>query len=226
MTPITLNLLVEEQLAHEASTRDPLRLAILAGVSLLAVAVALGGWTQALARRKQIQAAALQQKWAVVEAAQAQAGAGFAAVKMFAEDILAVNQSRVLYAPELALIKDLIPETVQLTALKFTTAREIQAPEELPAPSKNDDEPVKLRRPAVKTTERVILQLDGKAVGARPEMLVDNFIKSLGESAAFRAKVERVELRSIVRNPVTVEGAMPVENIATFVIECQYKERQ
>lgn len=225
MTPITFNLLAEEQRAQHASARDPVKITIGISVVLIALVVGVGAWLQTKVERTKQELAEARKRQQGIEDAQTKGGGGFAAVRTMAADVVAINQSRLLYSPELAMVKDLIPDGIQLTTLKFSLAKEA-APIELPPPvEKKGSEEIRPRRSAPKAADHLVLQLEGKAFGAQPELVVDSFIKGLRDNAGFMAKVKEIQLRSIARAPMPADGGA-VSNPAVFVVECQYQERK
>jgi|YelNatPaOPRAMG01_1025707.scaffolds.fasta_scaffold12238_7 hypothetical protein len=227
MAPITLNLLAEEQLAQQASARDPVKITICLAVALVAVVMGVGAWIQRAAERAKIELADLRKNQQALEEAQARLGGGYRPAKTLAEDVVAINQARLIYGPELAAVKDLIPEGILLTALRFSVARDAAAPE-LPAPveSKKTEEPARARRSAPKTAERRILQLEGKAFGAQPELVVDSFLQGLRSDALFMERIHQISLRSIARTPQSPTDSAGIGPSAIFVVECAYKERK
>jgi Na+-transporting NADH:ubiquinone oxidoreductase subunit NqrC len=224
MTPITINLLTEEHRAQHASARDPVKIAVVVGIVLVASVLAAGAWVQMAVEQKKTDLNRLQDEQRKVMATQTKGGDGFSA-KALAEDVVAINQSRLLYGPELAMVKDLIPDGIQLTSLRYALVKDTSQPEPPPAEDKPREKPSK-RRAASKSAEYLVLQLDGKAIGGQPEQMVDSFIKALNESAAFKAKVKEIQLKSIARVVVaTTESSGAGGNSAMFVIECRYKNR-
>ena len=231
MIAITLNLLAEELQAEQARARDPLKVGIAIGASLVAITVAVGAVLGFMANKKHSEVAALQVKWDEHQGKLAGPSAGFAAVKNQAETLMAINHARILCAPQLALIKDLVPETINLNRLGFTLITEVSQagvpPADTPAASADPDtSKAKARRPAGPGGRRhLVLQIEGKAISPRPEIEVDKFIQSLHATPTFNDQVTQIQLRSIARATGGGEagtGAMPS---AFFVIECQFKEK-
>ena len=213
MTAITLNLLAEEQHAQEQRAQDPVKIFIAIGIGLVATVVALGVVCGMLASRQQAELGALQAQWEKASAADA-GEAGYQTTKRFAEDVTAINKSRWLYAPQLALAKDLVSATIQLSNLGFSLVKDTGSADG----AAGDEAGAHGKR--AKPTERLFLRLDGKAVAARPELEVDKFLQSLRTDARFSAAVDDIRLRSIARAGGT-DGAAEA---AFFVIECRYKE--
>ncbi len=219
MTAITLNLLAQEQHAQEQRAQDPVKLFLALGLGVAATVATLGAVTGIVASRAVAEARALEARWHELEGIGAGEGE-FQTVKRLADDIVAGNRARQLCAPQLALLKDVVPATIQLSRFDFAIATENTAVEANP-----DEDPTgKPARP--KRAERLTLRLDGKALAARPELEVDKFLQTLRTDARFSAVVTDIQLRSIAR--VSAEGATPgsTVNSAFFVIECRYKEKQ
>jgi len=222
VTAITLNLLAEEQLAEQQRARDPFKVAIAIGVSLVTLVVAGGGVMSVLALQKRGEVAALQSRLEDVASPElGEQEAELAALKKSADQIVTVNQKRYLYAAQLALLKDLIPENVQLTEMEFSVAvQTIQI--EQPAKS----ESAVKRPPLLKVVQRLTLRLDGRAVSARPELDVDVLLRTLREHEVLSADIEQIQLRSIARAATGPEANSANLPAAFFVIECQFKEHQ
>lgn len=224
MTAITLNLLADELEAQQAEARDPLKIAIACGAMVVCLAVVGGTALRLLAGSRRNQAAALQRQWEQIEASQqANAVTAYEEIKAVADEILRINQTRLLLAPELAMVKDAIPPTVQLTRLRLQLVTETPESSPIPPPTKEAGE-FKVRRAAPKPIERLTLQLEGRAYGAKPELEVDAFMKSLRENPAYAERLDQINLRSIARS--STEGDKPAAELsAVFVLECQFKPR-
>jgi hypothetical protein len=207
MTVITLNLLAEEQLAQEARARDPVKLFVAVGLGVLTVVVALGGVLSAILMQKRAELAGLQSKWDRMNAGGAEES-DFQNHNKSAGEIIAINHDRVLIAPQLALVKDLIPPSVELTQLAFAMS--------LDSPGSDSGHP--------KKSQRLVVRFDGKAFGSQPELEVDRFLKLLRSDARFSALVEDIQLRSIGRVTETDKSGV-TRNAANFAIECWYKEK-
>src|SRR5579871_4186941 len=108
MTSICLNLLAEEQQAQEARARDPIKLVAAIGLCLLTAAVAWGGILSGLLMQKRTEVQSLESKSRGVNDNGAAEGE-FQGLNAQAEQIASVNRSRILMAPELALLEDIIP---------------------------------------------------------------------------------------------------------------------
>ena len=210
MTAITLNLLAEEQLAQEARARDPVKLFIAVGLGVLTMVVALGGVLSAVVIQKRSELGGLQSKWDKMN----EGGVEESAVQKLntsAGEIVAINHSRILIAPQLALVKDLIPPSVELTQLAFAMS--------LDNPGSDGDGGGHPRK-----SQRLVVRLDGKAFGSQPELEVDRFLKLLRSDARFSPLVEDIQLRSIARAAETDKSGI-TRDAASFSIECWYKEK-
>jgi hypothetical protein len=217
VTAITLNLLAEEQLAQEANARDPLKTAIAICTGLLTLVVATGSVLYVLAGKKQTEAALLEARWNALAAGQAANGAAdFKNQKSFADDLVAINRMRPTYAHQMALLKDLLPDSIRLEHISFAMA--VQAHD-----AGAEDEDGK-RLSAPKNAAHVSLVFEGTAVSSRPEIEVDSFLDTLRNNPDFKAGVKQIQLRSIARQGGTPGGEGASVPSAQFVIECQYKE--
>jgi len=144
-----------------------------------------------------------------------------------ADDLIAMNQARTLYAEQLALIKDLVPASIQLVRMNFTLVVEnSEAGMPMDTPLEGGASAVKTVRHKPKSTEHLLLQLDGKAVSSRPEIEIDHFIKSLRTNPVLSNQVKDIKLRSIARLAPATDAAAATLPSASFVIECQYKEHR
>lgn len=218
MTAITLNLLAEEQLAQQERSRDPFKVALAVAIGVVALSVVAGMAITMAAETRGGKVTTLDGQLRTVQTPALLAEeAAVAQWRKNAEQILAVNQNRYLYAPQLALVKDLVPANVQLNRLQYSVATQV-----LEAPA----DPASQRPARPKVVERLTLRLDGKACSARPELDVDEFIKILRGQSAFSANIEQIQLRSIARGPVTADAKVADLPTAFFVIECTYQERQ
>ncbi|HTS19414.1 MAG TPA: hypothetical protein VMP11_17690 [Verrucomicrobiae bacterium] len=214
MTAITLNLLAEEQLAQEARARDPVKLFIAIGLGVLTAIVAWGGVLSAILMQKRSELGGLQAKWDKINDSAAESD--FQRLNAYAEEILAANHSRVLIAPQLALVKDVVLPTVQLTQIDFALSIDDNA-------SGNSGDDDSGRHP--KKVQRLVLRLNGKAFGAEPELEVDRFLKALHSDPRFGPLVEDIELRAIGR-VTDADKAGVKREAANFSIECWFKEKK
>lgn len=218
MTAIILNLLAEEQQAQAARAHDPLKILIAAGLTVLSTVVACGSTLSVIRAQKSTELQTLETRWKKMSGSDKEVA--FQKTRALAEEIVALNHSRVLLAPQLAMVKDLIPPTIQLSQLNFGLAVETMVVE---AHGEEAGEGKRVARP--KSIERLVLRLEGTACSIRPELEVDHFLQTLRNDARFSAVVEDIQLRSISRafNDQGKTGqALPTAN---FTIECRYKEK-
>ena len=227
MNFIIINLLAEEQQALQERARDPFKVALAIGVGAVALVMAVSVLLSVFSVNYKVEATKLQGKLQALEVEQTGGENGpFRTIKGVADDLLEINRSRLLFAPQFALIKDLVPDSIQLTHLSLATVVEAQ---ESSGSSADESGKEKARRPSrPKTVERVVLRLEGKAVSPRPqpELEATAFRQILETNTAFRTYVNKVELRSVSRSGAADGGGAGGPYTAQFVIECQYKERQ
>jgi hypothetical protein len=238
VTAITLNLLAEEQLAEQANARDPVKTTIAIGTTLLMLAVLCGSLLWVAAGQKATQANLLQARRDGLVAAQTTStGADFRSIKSCADDLVALNRSRALFASQLALIKNLVPDTIQLNHINLALNIEVLEAAGAADPTDSADKTAsdtesgsdKKKAPRVakpKNVQHLSLQLDGRAVSSRPELEVDKFLQTLRADPDFSAQVERIQLRSIARSPTTADSAGGNVPSASFVIDCQYRDQK
>jgi hypothetical protein len=219
MPSITLNLLAEEQQALEARARDPIKIFIAVGLGMLTLAVAGGGALSAMLGQKHAQLQGLQAQWNKMNQVGAE-DAEFQRANALAEEIVAYNRSRILIAPQLALVKDLVLPSVQLSRIGFTINVETSGSD-----SGGGDGANGKRAARPKRVERLVLRMEGTAAGSPAELEVDRFLKSLRADARFNAAVEDIQLRSITGSVTARDktGGAPAE--AGFTIECSYRDR-
>ena len=209
MKLILINLLAEEEQAALARAKDPVRLLIAISAWLLVVVVLLGGLFSGLELRSGAEVRSLEQQLKELNKQQASGNIGaFQLLKQSADDFVALNQSRKLYAPQLATIKDLVPSQVQILRISLTTSAV--------APVGSGDAKAKLAAPPHET---LFLQLEGKVSSARPENDVSEFQHILETNPKIGAQVK---LRSYGRAGPAERGGVAT---GQFVIECQYKEQ-
>lgn len=224
MTAITLNLLAEEQQAEQANARDPVKTALAIGLSLVSLAMILGTIFWSVASDRRIQAGILQDHWDRIVAAQQATGAdSYEAVSAAAGEIYTLNRTRMLSAPQIALVKDMIPKSVQLSRVTMQIVTETL--DQGPAAPDEPEKGSKVKRAAPrKAVERFALVMDGRAFSSRPEIEVDNFLNALRNYPAFRDQVKSIQLRSIARTEAANGDGASAGPFASFVIDCQYKE--
>jgi hypothetical protein len=161
----------------------------------------------------------LESEWSTLNSGGADEGE-FQQANAVAEEMIAMNHSRILFAPQLALVKDIIPASIQLSQINFALSK--QASE---AGSGGEDDTGGKHAGHRKSSERLVLRLEGVAFNSRPELEVDQFIKTLRADARFSAVVEDIQLLSIARvsRDSDKTGGAP-SAAANFVIECWYKD--
>ena len=219
MIAITLNLLAEEQQAQAARAHDPLKLFVAIGLTVLSVAVACGSALSVVSGKKAAELQGLEARWKTLNSDGGQEDE-FQKIRALAAEIVAVNNSRVLVAPQLALVKDLIPPTVRLSQITFSLAVEMPKVE-----SSGDGAITGKRAPRLAPIERLALRLEGIAISSRPELEVDKFLQTLRDNARFGAVIDDIQLRSESRTSVDIEKSGRAVSGANFVIECRYKEK-
>src|SRR2546425_908450 len=140
MTAITLNLLAEDQLAERAEARNPFKLALAIGIGVFTLAILSGMSVAHLADKQKSEADDLQTKLDSISSTQpAGSGVDTKSLKSLADDILTINQGRLLYARHLAMIKDLIPDSVQLRRINFALSLDPQASAPAAPPVEGDN---------------------------------------------------------------------------------------
>lgn len=221
MIAITLNLLAEEQQAQVERARDPIKLFTVVGLTILTVAVAWGGTLSAILSQRHAELQGLEARWKKMNDV-GQGEGDYQKDNAFAAEAAAMNQSRVVVAPQLAMVKDLIPPSVELTHISFALATETTGGDS------GGDEGSEGKRHAArpKQSQHLVLQLEGLASSARPELEVDQFLKSLRSDTRFGALVDDIQLRSIARSTSDSDKAgSAVVPAVNFTIECWYKEQ-
>lgn len=226
MNTITLNLLAEEQLAQHAQARDPFKLTVAIGIGLCAICMVIGSCVSHAVARYRTNADALQSRVDSLVGKTSPTG-DTKTIKALVDDILTINRARQLYAPQLALIKDIVPEYIQLDQVSFSTSVEAGPPVPAEAAGGEEKGNAKAARAARPTsTERLVLHLSGQAVSSRPEIEVDQFIKSMRTNPSFSSQITEIKLKAIARSPASSDSRVATLPSASFVIDCQYKERR
>jgi hypothetical protein len=214
MTVITLNLLAEEQQAQEARARDPVKLFTVIGLAVLTAAVTWGGTLSAVLMEKRSELHALESKWDKMNKVGPEE-ADFQKAMTFAQQIVTANRSRLLMSPQLALVKDLIPSSIQVSRIGFTSTTE----------ASGADGGGGKRKGVQKGPERLVLRIEGVASSSQPELEVDQFLKSLRSDARFSVAVEDIQLRTIARTSTETDKTGHLPAAASFIIDCWYKEK-
>lgn len=223
MRPIIINLLAEEELAEQARARDPIKLAIAISTTVLALVVAIGGIFSGLAMRSRLTVKIAESQLHELEKQQTSGIVGaYLALKQWTDDLLEINQTRRLNAPQLALLKDIIPDYIQVLRLNLSTVSVARAPAAPPTEGM-DDVKAKIAARAAPATQTVILVIEGKIISLRPEDDLANFRRILETDPMFGPQIQQVKLRSYGRiSGATERGAMVT---GQFVLECQFKEQ-
>ena len=218
MTAITLNLLAEEQQAQAARAHDPLKLVIAICLSVLTVAVACGSTLSAIRSQKLMELRGLEARWDKMNSTGGEEGE-FQRIHDLAEEIVTLNHSRLLMAPQLAMVKEIIPTTVQLSQFSFSTVVET------PDTNAGGEDTAGRKRARPQPIEHLMLRMEGIASSSRPELEVDRFLQTLRNNERFSAVVDDIQLRSISRESIDSGKGGRALLAAHFVIECRYKEK-
>lgn len=227
MRPIILNLLIEEQLAEQASVHDPVRTTVVIAAGILVVGGLIGAGVNWWADGLKSQADALQKKRTELSNAPGDEGPGDLRVwRAFGSDLVNINRSRSLMAPQLALLKEIIPDTISLTRFAFTVSAESPPVGMAIQPGDPTGDPKGRRAAPAANTERITLRLEGKAECPRPEVEVDEFIRLLKEHPALKDQLQEVKLHSINRELSSADPSVSPAPTARFVIECRYREKR
>jgi hypothetical protein len=220
---IIINLLVEEELAQAARARDPVKLMIAINTAVLALVVAVGGVFSGMAMRSGVAVKLAEAKLHELEKQQTSGSVGaYLSLKQWTDDLIELNQSRRLCAPQLALLKDLIPDYIQIVRLTLTTVAVVRAPAAPPPEAGQDDVKAKIAARAAPAAQLAVLLLDGKIISTHPEDDLANFRKILESDPLFSAQIQLVKLRSYGRVSGPAERGGPITG--QFVFECQFKE--
>ena len=218
MTAITLNLLAEEQRAQEARARDPIKLFVAIGLAALTVVVGAGATLSAMLMQKRSELQGLQAEWNSLNNGGAEEGE-FRAGQHFGGRDYRPEPFPHLVCPAVgdgerhhsrvhsAFLDQLCPEQGSPeanAAARMTPAANVASHR--------------------KSSERLVLRLEGVASSSRPELEVDQFIKTLRADARFSAVVEDIQLRSISRVSPDSDKTGGAPSAASFVIECWYKD--
>lgn len=218
MAVITINLLAEEQLARKERAHDPLKIVLAVGLGIITAAVGLGGWFSILAAREQTAQESAKSRLAELEKTNV-AVREFQQERTLAEGLAAVHDSRMLIAPLLAQIKDVVPEPVTLRGISFQMVVETKAAE--PATAEGETKRAKPQK-----TERMVVRLDGVAEGALPELTVDRFLQTLRRDAHLAPVVDEIQLVSVARQLASRDTGAVGAPVAVFTVECRLKDKK
>lgn len=220
--PIRINLLEEEQKQKLARQRDPVKLAFrmaILWVLLLGVASIL---LYARQQSMKAQLASLTLDWEQRDKSFVKMTREIEEFKEISDraDLIRLKmKSRFLWAPQLALYKEIVPGNIQLT--RMVCKRDVATP----APSVGGT-----KAPPPQPTEMIKVVLEGMAEGERPELAVHEFLTTLKQNEQLVSWVEEIKLASLTRDTLPIaaeqEGVNPDEHSlkARFVIEVHYKQ--
>jgi hypothetical protein len=181
---------------------------MLVAIGLLALVGAAGSYISWEAG-SQTQAAANMKKRYDTLAAQVAEGTGdLRTWRLLANDVVGINNTRALFAWQLAWVKDVVPSTVLLRSLSLAV--------ESGGPAAD----LSKRSARVANSERVLLRIEVQLTSARTEIDVDEFIKTMQNHPGMKESMERVQLRSISRSTAAEGDELPS---AQFVIECNLR---
>jgi hypothetical protein len=209
--------LTEERQAEQANARDPVKFTIVGAVVVVGLTIGVGVLLMMSAGRKQAAARELEGQWQKLTASPT--AGSYRQLKKLSDDLVGIHQKRILLAPQIARIKDLIPPTIHLTQMAFKLSLETSAAGFSPIGGSQGSSK---SQPA----ERLALRLEGGAVGARPRIEVAAFLQAMRTDSVLSNMLQEVTLRSVGDAPVTVNGKAAQEIMAQFVIECLYKEQK
>ena len=212
MTPLILNLLAEENQAEHASARDPVKIAIVGAITLVVLTISVGVFISYLASGRQDVVGEMEKRYEKLTGAQS--SGKFRQLVGFSDSLSDARDKRVLIAPQLARIKDIVPPRIHLNSIMFHVSIEVSGG----APATEGGKPTKPRE-----TQRLTLRLEGEAVGARSSIEVDKYLETLRTDPLLTSQMQEVTLRSIGSAPF-VEGQDSRVSRTQFVIECLYKE--
>ncbi len=169
-----------------------------------------------------------QEHAALGESAIAEAEIRYRWTESLSQDIVSLNTTRILFAEQMALVKDLMPPSIQLASLTLrldTKTQQLQPPPPAAAGGESVARPAKPRRP--KKLEVLTMRFEGQAVGDRPEMEVDGFLNKVREDNVFALTLDDVQLQSIARASLTDPKTGVVSDPrAFFVVECTLRGEQ
>lgn len=217
MAVITINLLAEEQLARKERAHDPLKIALACGLGALTLVVAVGGWLSVMANRAQLAQEAAKSRLADLEKNNV-AVREFQEQRTLAEALAMIHENRVLIAPLLAYIKDVVPAEVTLRGISFQMTMETKTAEPVGEGETKRAKPQK--------TERMVIRLDAVAHGSPPELTVDHFLQTLRRDARMAKVMDDIQLVAVSRQLVASDSGTIGVPQATFTVECRLKDKK
>lgn len=236
--PVRINLLSEAIAAEEERRNDPVKRSMWIGVFCVFLVLL---WYSTLLFEQMVVSSRLDEKkteWSRLEPSnkdlrEASNGIRDAMTKITALDRLSTN--RFLWAPVLNAIQyTMVEDRVQLVRLNGQQSYVVLLPPK-EDPKKKTSAPGEKTAPAPKkkkkanpasSTEKVLLTLDARDVGAQGEQNFNAFIDAIGQSPYFKANLETGGLRLAKLLPPTSEGGNADKAFTLFTVECKFPDKE
>ena len=236
--PVRINFLSEAIAAEEERRNDPVKRSMWIGVFCVFLVLL---WYSTLLFEQMVVSSRLEEKkteWSRLEPSnkdlrEASNGIRDAMAKITALDRLSTN--RFLWAPVLNAIQyTMVEDRVQLVRLNGQQSYVVLLPPK-EDPKKKTSAPGEKAAPAPKkkkkatpasSTEKVLLTLDARDVGAQSEQNFNAFIDAIGQSPYFKANLETGGLRLAKLLPPTSEGGSADKAFTLFTVECKFPDKE
>ncbi len=237
--PVRINLLSEAIAAEEERRNDPVKRSMWIGVFCVFLVLL---WYSTLLFEQMVVSSRLEEKkteWSRLEPSnkdlrEASNGIRDAMTKITALDRLSTN--RFLWAPVLNAIQyTMVEDRVQLVRLNGQQSYVVLLPPKEDSKKKEKASPSEKAAPAPKkkkktnpasATEKVLLTLDARDVGAQGEQNFNAFIDAIGQSPYFKANLETGGLRLAKLLPPTSEGGSADKAFTLFTVECKFPDKE
>jgi hypothetical protein len=220
--PIHLNLLAEAQAAEELRRRDPVKRAIFAGISLVAVALVWSGMVEVNSYMAKASYAGLQtainaktNMYQRVVSDRMKADA----IKTKLAALRKLQAARFLQGNLLNALQHATVDGVQLTRIRveqscfYTDGTVSQT---------NDNNSVMAGRPAT-VKERIIVHLEARDFSANPGDKVNTFKDAIAKQPYFQAMLDKTNGVQLA-NPPSSQQNDAAKAYVTFTLDCRYPE--
>lgn len=236
--PVRINFLSEAIAAEEERRNDPVKRSMWIGVFCVFLVLL---WYSTLLFEQMVVSSRLEEKkteWLRLEPSnkdlrETSNGIRDAMAKITALDRLSTN--RFLWAPVLNAIQyTMVEDRVQLVRLNGQQSYVVLLPPKEDPKEKTSD-PGEKAAPAPKkkkkatpasSTEKVLLTLDARDVGAQGEQNFNAFIDAIGQSPYFKANLETGGLRLAKLLPPTSEAGSADKAFTLFTVECKFPDKE
>jgi len=216
--PIRINFLAEHQAAEAAKRRDPVKRVQMIGVSLVLLLVIWGAYLQVRLMATNSKVDDVESRYKQIEAQHRLVRTNFAIATAAASKLAALQQlatDRFRWAPPLNALQYVAVEDVELSALRGRQSYTLT--EATPAVTNKAGT---ILAKAAASREKVVLSLEARDYSTNPGDHIRLFQDAIADNAYFKANLQKAEMTG--RSPIQNS---PTRTFVTFMLECQYPER-